>query len=98
MAEKRAAIVGLHEFPSRFVRGEFNPLQVKVRSAAQALEDAGLSWSDVDALYDCGDSIMWPGLYMPEYLDLEIRKAGVDVLPGAVRVFDELAVYGDLAG
>ena len=45
-----AAIVGVYEYPSRDVEGKFNPLQIKAASAAKALADAGLTWSDVDAM------------------------------------------------
>ncbi|MBT3624762.1 MAG: thiolase domain-containing protein, partial [Gammaproteobacteria bacterium] len=55
MSQKRdAAIVGIHEYPTRDVEGEVSPLQIKAESAARALEDAGLNWSDVDAIYDAG--------------------------------------------
>ena len=50
-----AAIVGIHEYPSRDVEGRVSPLQIKAEAAARALEDAGLSWSDVDAIYDAGE-------------------------------------------
>ena len=39
-----AAIVGIHEYPSRDVEGRVNALQIKAASAA-ALADAGLTWS-----------------------------------------------------
>ncbi len=51
MSQKRdAAIVGIHEYPSRAVEGEVSPLQIKAECAARALEDAGLTWADVDAI------------------------------------------------
>ena len=53
---RSAAIVGIHEYPSRDVEGALSPLQIKATSAARALEDAGLSWSDVDAIYDAGEA------------------------------------------
>ena len=47
MSQSRdAAIVGIHEYPSRDVEGEVSPLQIKAASAAAALLDAGLNWSD----------------------------------------------------
>ena len=53
MASQRrdAAIVGIHEYPSRDVEGKINALQMKAASAARALADVGLNWSDVDAIY-----------------------------------------------
>lgn len=73
MSGHKVAVVGIHEYPSRHTDGKINALQIKAACAARALDDAGLTWSDVDALYDDGDGIMWPGLYMPEYLDLDLR-------------------------
>ncbi len=49
-----AAIVGIYEYPLRKVEA-LSPLQIKAESAIRALEDAGLTWKDVDAVYDCGE-------------------------------------------
>jgi acetyl-CoA C-acetyltransferase len=46
-------------------------LQIKAESAARALEDAGLNWSDVDAIYDAGDGGMMSGLTIAEYFGLK---------------------------
>jgi acetyl-CoA C-acetyltransferase len=74
MSQKRdAAIVGIHEYPSRDVEGEVSPLQIKAESAARALADAGLTWSDVDAIYDAGDGGGMAGLTMAEYFGLSPR-------------------------
>ncbi len=71
MSQKRdAAIVGIHEYPSRDVEGEVSPLQIKAESAARALEDAGLNWSNVDAIYDAGDGGGMSGLNIAEYFGL----------------------------
>ncbi len=70
--DKEAAIVGIHEYPSRDVEGEVSPLQIKAESGARALEDAGLSWSDVDAVYDAGEGGgMMSGLTISEYFGLK---------------------------
>ena len=53
-SERDAAIVGIYEYPQRDVKAELSGLQIKAECAALALEDAGLSWSDVDAVYDAG--------------------------------------------
>ncbi len=66
-----AAIVGIHEFPSRDVEGRLSPLQIKAESAARALEDAGLGWSDVDAVYDAGEGGGMGGLNIAEYFGLK---------------------------
>ncbi len=66
-----AAIVGIHEYPSRDVEGELSPLQIKAQSAARALEDAGLNWRDVDAVYDAGEGGPMSGLTIAEYFGLK---------------------------
>ena len=68
---REAAIVGIHEYPSRDVEGELSPLQIKAQSAARALEDAGLNWSDVDAVYDAGEGGPMSGLTIAEYFGLK---------------------------
>ena len=59
--EREAAIVGIHEYPSRDVEGRLSPLQIKAECAARALADAGLTWRDVNAVYDAGDGGMTSG-------------------------------------
>ena len=49
-----AAIVGIHEFPLRKI-DELSSLQIKAESAIHALQDAGLTWKDVDAIYEAGE-------------------------------------------
>ena len=66
-----AAIVGIHEYPARDVEGEVSPLQIKAESAARALEDAGLSWNDVDAIYDASEAGPMSGLTISEYFCLK---------------------------
>lgn len=68
---REAAIVGLHEYPSRDVEGRVSPLQIKAESAAAALTDAGLAWSDVDAIYDAGEGGGMGGLNIAEYFGLK---------------------------
>ena len=68
---REAAIVGIHEYPSRDVEGRVTPLQIKAESAAAALADAGLDWSDVDAIYDAGDGGGMSGLTIAEYFGLK---------------------------
>ena len=81
MSQSRdAAIVGIHEYPDRDVEGEVSPLQIKASSAAKALEDAGLSWSDVDAIYDASEGGGMAGLNISEYFGLNptvINTTGV---------------------
>jgi acetyl-CoA C-acetyltransferase len=68
---RSAAIVGVHEYPSRDVEGRVSPLQIKAESAARALEDAGLDWSDVDAVYDAGEAGPMSGFMISEYFGLK---------------------------
>ncbi len=65
-----AAIVGIYEYPDRDVDGELDPLQIKAVCAARALEDAGLSWQDVDAIYDASEGAPMSGLLISEYFGL----------------------------
>ena len=67
-----AAIVGIHEYPLRVAPG-VSALQIKAASASKALEDAGLSWQDVDAVYDTGSHQNIGGLGISEYLGLNPR-------------------------
>ena len=52
--DRTAAIVGVYEYPLRVVGPQVSALQIKAASAAKALEDAGFTWKDVDAVYDTG--------------------------------------------
>jgi acetyl-CoA C-acetyltransferase len=65
-----AAIVGIHEYPSRDVEGEVNALQIKAACAAKALADAGLGWQDVDAIYDASEGAPMSGLMIAEYFGI----------------------------
>lgn len=72
MTQHDAAIVGIHEYPQRLVNG-ISTLQIKASSAAAALADAGLNWSDVDAVYDAGDGPGMAGLSIQEYFNIRPR-------------------------
>ena len=52
--KRRAAIVGIYEWPKRKDPG-VSAMQIKAQSIRHALDDAGLDWTDVDAVYDAGD-------------------------------------------
>ena len=64
---KTAAIVGIHEYPLRVVGPGTSTMQIKAASAAKALEDAGFTWKDVDAVYDTGSDQGIGGLGISEY-------------------------------
>ena len=73
MSARLAAIAGICEYPKRVVPDK-SVLQIKSWSAAQALADAGLSWADVDGLYDAGDAGGGvAGLVLAEYLGVHPR-------------------------
>ena len=67
--ERTAAIVGIHEYPLRVAPG-VSAMQIKVASIKAALDDAGLGWTDVDALYDAGDGEAAGGLQLASYLGI----------------------------
>ncbi|MGK0257033.1 MAG: acetyl-CoA C-acetyltransferase [Candidatus Azotimanducaceae bacterium] len=70
MSQRVAAVVGAYEFPSRNVDGELSALQIKAKCAAAALADAGLSWSDVDGLFDASEGMPVSGLFLAEYFGI----------------------------
>lgn len=96
MTRQRVAIVGVHEFPSRHTHGSITPLQMKAQCAARALDDAGLSWGDIDALYDDGDGINWPGFYMPQYFDLDLKVVDTTTVGGSSFEFHVSHALRDL--
>ncbi len=87
-SQKRdAAIVGIHEYPSRDVKGRVSPLQIKADCAARALAEAGLSWRDVDALYDAGDGGAMSGLSIAEYFGLHPNVIDTTMVGGSSYEF-----------
>ena len=92
-----AAIVGIHEYPSRDVEGEVSPLQIKAESAARALQDAGLNWSDVDAIYDAGDGGGMAGLTISEYFGLQPRVIDTTNVGGSSYEYHAAHARRDIA-
>jgi acetyl-CoA C-acetyltransferase len=83
MAQRRdAAIVGIYEYPLRVAPG-VSALQIKADSAAKALADAGLSWQDVDAVYDTGGDQSIGGLGISEYFGLKPRLIDTTYVGGS---------------
>ncbi len=91
-----AAIVGIHEYPSRDVEGEVSPLQIKAASAAAALLDAGLNWSDVDAIYDAGEAGGMAGLTIAEYFGLRPRVINTTNVGGSSYEFHAAHALRDI--
>ena len=97
MSQSRdAAIVGIHEYPSRDVEGEVSPLQIKAASAAAALLDAGLNWSDVDAIYDAGEAGGMTGLTIAEYFGLRPRVINTTNVGGSSYEFHAAHALRDI--
>src|SRR3954468_390864 len=70
-SQKRdAAIVGIYEYPLRKVEPGMTPLRIKTDSARHALDDAGLSWRDVDGLYDASEGGGMAGPELASYLGI----------------------------
>ena len=89
-----AAIVGIYELPERKVAG-LSPLQIKAECAAKALADAGLTWSDVDAVYDAQDG--GGGLNVAEYFGLHPRVMDTTQVGGSSYEFHAAHARADIA-
>lgn len=94
---REAAIVGIHEYPSRDVEGRLSALQIKAESAAAALADAGLEWSDVDAVYDAGEGGGMSGLTTAEYFGLSPRIIDTTNVGGSSYEFHAAHARRDIA-
>ena len=93
-----AAIVGVHEYPSRKVEGKVSPMQIKAASAARALEDAGLTWKDVDAIYDAGEGGGGlGGLTIAEYFGLKPNVIDTTAVGGSSYEFHAAHAKRDIA-
>ncbi|MCH8950417.1 MAG: hypothetical protein IIB87_08580 [Chloroflexi bacterium] len=93
-----AAIVGIHEYPQRSVDG-LTPLQIKAESAARALQDAGLNWSDIDAIYDAGDGGQggMAGLSISEYFNIKPNVIDTTAVGGSSYEFHASHAKRDIA-
>lgn len=91
-----AAIVGLYELPERKVP-DLSPLQIKAECAAKALADAGLSWSDVDAIYDAQDGGGFAGLNVAEYFGLHPSVMDTTLVGGSSYEFQTAHARTDIA-
>jgi len=96
MAEPAAAIAGIHEFEKR-VAGGLSPLQIKAECAARALEDAGLTWADVDAIYDASEAGRMQGLTIAEYFGITPRVVDTTAVGGSSYEFQAAHAARDIA-
>ncbi len=94
---REAAIVGIHEYPSRDVEGAVNPMQIKAECAARALQDAGLKWSDVDAIYDAGEGGGMTGLTIAEYFGIQPRVINTTSVGGSSYEYHAAHARRDIA-
>ncbi len=94
--ERRAAIVGIHEYPLRVAPG-VSAMEIKVESIKRALEDAGLAWKDVDAVYDAGDGEAGGGLQLSAYLGLKPSVIDTTQVGGSSYEFQAAHALRDIA-
>ena len=96
MAPRRAAIAGIHEYPLRRAPGR-SKMQIKAESAARALADAGLTFADVDALYDAGETGAMSGITVAEHLGIAPRVIDTTSLGGSSYEFHAAHAARDIA-
>jgi acetyl-CoA C-acetyltransferase len=96
MPDHVAAIAGVYEHPDRRVDG-LSKLQIKADAAAHALADAGLSWSDVDALYDAGEAGQMSGVSIAEYFGINPRVVDTTAVGGSSYEFHASHAARDIA-
>lgn len=94
--ERKAAIVGIHEYPLRLAPGT-DANEIKLASIRAALEDAGLEWSDIDGLYDAGDGSAGGGLGLAAYLGLRPTVIDTTMVGGASYEFQAAHAMRDIA-
>jgi acetyl-CoA C-acetyltransferase len=96
MARPGAAIGGIYEFPGRLA-GRLSKLQIKAECAGRALEDAGLRWSDVDAVYDASEAGPMLGLTIAEYFGVTPRVVDTTAVGGSSYEFHAAHAARDIA-
>lgn len=74
-----------------------SPLQIKAACARAALADAGLDWSDVDALYDAGEAGGMAGLAMSEYFGIRPRVIDTTAVGGSSYEYHAAHARRDIA-
>ena len=97
MAQQReAAIVGIHEYPKRYAP-DVSAMNIKAASIKAALDDAGLKWSDIDALYDAQDGEGGAGLGLPSYLGIKPTVIDTTQVGGSSYEFQAAHAMRDIA-
>lgn len=96
--QREAAIVGVYEYPLRKVEPGVRPLHIKLESARKALDDAGLSWNDVDGIYDAGDGgPAGSGLTLSEYFGYHPNVIDTTQVGGSSYEFQASHAMRDIA-
>jgi acetyl-CoA C-acetyltransferase len=96
MTSPGAAIAGIYEFPGRRA-GALTKLQIKAECARHALADAGLTWSDVDAVYDASEAGPMQGLTIAEYFGITPRVVDTTGVGGSSYEFHAAHAARDIA-
>ncbi len=93
---RTAAIVGIHEWPKR-LDPDVSAMQIKAASISRALNDAGLTWKDVDGLYDANDGEGGGGLGMAAYLGIKPTVIDTTSVGGSSYEFLAAHALADIA-
>ncbi|HUA28937.1 MAG TPA: thiolase [Streptosporangiaceae bacterium] len=96
MTTPAAAIAGIHEFEKR-TAGGLSSLQIKAECGARALQDAGLTWADVDAVYDASEAGRMQGLTIAEYFGVTPRVLDTTAVGGSSYEFHAAHAARDIA-
>jgi len=94
--QREAAIVGIHEYPKRYAP-DVSAMNIKAASIKAALDDAGLKWSDIDALYDAQDGEGGAGLGLPSYLGIKPTVIDTTQVGGSSYEFQAAHAMRDIA-
>jgi acetyl-CoA C-acetyltransferase len=86
----------VHEYPLRVVGPGVSGLDIKAASASRALDDAGLSWKDVDAVYDAGEAGTI-GLEASDYFGIRPRVIDTTAVGGSSFEFHAAHAARDIA-
>ena len=73
MAKDRVAVVGIGQTKHQATRGDVSMAGLVREAASRALEDAGMTWSDIDAVVvgkapDFFEGVMMPELFLAKAL------------------------------
>ena len=90
-----AAIVGIYEWPKR-LDPEVSALEIKAHSINRALQDAGLSWKDVDGVYDSNEAEGGGGLGIAPYLGFHPRVIDTTSVGGSSFEFQVAHALRDI--